>query len=202
MVGQPRGYGRIVRAGQEIARIVEERDASEAERAIREINAGIYAFGLAGLFDALATIASENAQGEYYLPDIVALYRKRGQRVETVTVTNADEISGINSRVELAAVSRIVRQTKNDALMAAGVTIEDPATTYVDPHVEIGADTVVHPGVSLEGHTTIGGGCEVHSGVRIVDSQPGRPGDGSQPLRHPELDHRERRGGRPVRAPA
>jgi bifunctional UDP-N-acetylglucosamine pyrophosphorylase/glucosamine-1-phosphate N-acetyltransferase len=173
VVPEPRGYGRIVRAGHEIARIVEERDATPAEREITEINAGIYAFALDGLFESLTRIAAENAQGEYYLPDIVALYRKQGRGVGTVTVADADEIRGINSRLELAAVSRIVRQTKNDELMASGVTIEDPATTYIDPHVEIGPDTIVHPGVSLEGRTTIGRGCEVHSGVRIVDSRLG-----------------------------
>jgi bifunctional UDP-N-acetylglucosamine pyrophosphorylase / glucosamine-1-phosphate N-acetyltransferase len=173
IVDEPHGYGRIVRSGQEIARIVEERDASPADRAIREINAGIYAFALDGLFEALRGIASENAQGEYYLPDIVALYRKRGLGVETLTVKDADEIRGINSRLELAAVSRIVRQTKNQVLMAAGVTIEDPATTYVDTDVEVGQDTIIHPGVSLEGKTKIGSGCEIHSGVRIVDSRIG-----------------------------
>jgi bifunctional UDP-N-acetylglucosamine pyrophosphorylase/glucosamine-1-phosphate N-acetyltransferase len=173
VLDQPQGYGRIVRAGRQIARIVEDRDATPSEREIAEINAGIYAFALGGLFTALTGIATENAQGEYYLPDIVALFGERGLGVETLTVTDADEIRGINSRLELAAVSRIVRQAKNQALMAAGVTIEDPATTYVDPHVEIGPDTIVHPGVSLEGHTTIGSGCEVHSGVRIVDSHLG-----------------------------
>jgi bifunctional UDP-N-acetylglucosamine pyrophosphorylase/glucosamine-1-phosphate N-acetyltransferase len=169
----PHGYGRIVRDGREIARIVEERDASDAEKAICEVNAGIYAFSLDGLFAAVSGIASANAQREYYLPDVVALYRQRGLAVATVTVDDADEIRGINSRLELAAVSRIVRQTKNQELMAAGVTIEDPATTYVDPHVQVGADTVLHPGVSLEGDTTIGTGCEVHSGVRIVNSRLG-----------------------------
>ena len=173
VVERPEGYGRVVRAGHEIARIVEDRDASESERAICEINAGIYAFAVEGLFAALATIASENDQGEYYLPDIVALYRNRGLGVETFTVADADEIRGINSRLELAAVSRIVRQAKNHALMAAGVTIEDPATTYVDLDVEIGPDTIIHPGVSLEGRTTIGMGCEIHSGARIVDSTLG-----------------------------
>jgi bifunctional UDP-N-acetylglucosamine pyrophosphorylase/glucosamine-1-phosphate N-acetyltransferase len=173
VVDRPDGYGRVVRSGEQIARIVEDRDASPAERAIGEINSGIYAFALDGLFEALAGVASENAQGEYYLPDIVALYRKRGLGVETLTVADADEIRGINSRLELAAVSRIVRQTKNQELMAAGVTFEDPATSYVDPHVEIGRDTIVHPGVSLEGKTTIGSGCEIHSGVRIVDSRIG-----------------------------
>jgi bifunctional UDP-N-acetylglucosamine pyrophosphorylase/glucosamine-1-phosphate N-acetyltransferase len=173
VLGQPHGYGRIVRAGRQIARIVEERDATPAEREITEINAGIYAFALDGLFTALTGIATENAQGEYYLPDIVALFRARGLEVETLAVPDVDEIRGINSRLELAAVSRIVRQTKNQSLMAAGVTIEDPATTYVDPDVQIGADTIIRPGVSLEGHTTIGSGCEIHSGVRIVNSRVG-----------------------------
>jgi bifunctional UDP-N-acetylglucosamine pyrophosphorylase/glucosamine-1-phosphate N-acetyltransferase len=173
MVDEPTGYGRIVRSGEQIARIVEERDASPAERAIPEINAGIYAFRLDGLFDALRNIVAANAQQEYYLPDIIALCRTRGLPVETIVVANADETRGINSRVELAAVSRIVRQKKNAELMAAGVTIEDPATTYVDPHVEIGIDTIIHPGVSLEGHTVIGTGCEIHSGVRIVNSRLG-----------------------------
>ena len=172
-VERPYGYGRIVRSGERIARIVEERDASSAEREIREINSGIYAFALDGLFDAVHAVAAENAQREYYLPDLVAIYRQRGLGVETLTVSNADEILGINSRAELAEVSRIVRQRKNDELMAAGVTIEDPATTYVDDDVQVGADTIIRPGVSLEGKTTIGSGCEIHSGVRIIDSRIG-----------------------------
>ena len=159
VLDDPAGYGRIVRSGEKIARIVEQRDATEQECAIREINSGIYAFAVEGLFDALRTIAAENAQREYYLPDVVALYRTSGHGVETVIVSNVDEIRGINSRAELAAVSRIVRQNKNTELMAAGVTI--------------GADTVLHPGVSIEGRTTIGGSCEIHSGVRIVDSRIG-----------------------------
>ncbi len=177
VVDDPRGYGRIVRdsaeSGERIARIVEEKDATSAERQIREINSGIYAFALDGLFDAVRSIAAENAQKEYYLPDLVAIYRQRGSGVETVTVSNPDEIRGINSRIELAAVSRIVRDEKTTELMAAGVTIEDPATAYIDRDVAIGADTIVHPGVSIEGATTIGAGCEIHSGVRIVNSRIG-----------------------------
>ena len=132
-VDRPFGYGRIVRLAGAIARIVEERDTSPAEREIREINAGIYAFELGPLFDSIRSIASANAQGEYYLPDLVSIYRARGLGVTTVPVKNADEIRGINSRTELAEVERIVRQTKNEELMAAGVTIIDPATTYVHP---------------------------------------------------------------------
>jgi bifunctional UDP-N-acetylglucosamine pyrophosphorylase/glucosamine-1-phosphate N-acetyltransferase len=167
------GYGRIVRSGQNIARIVEERDASSTERAIREINSGIYAFELAGLFEAVRSIGAENAQREYYLPDLVAIFRRRGATVETFCVPDPDQVRGINSRSELAAVSRIVRDQKTTELMAAGVTIEDPATAYIDDDVAIGAETILHPGVSLEGKTTIGAGCDIHSGVRIVDSQIG-----------------------------
>ncbi|MGE5244222.1 MAG: bifunctional UDP-N-acetylglucosamine diphosphorylase/glucosamine-1-phosphate N-acetyltransferase GlmU [Betaproteobacteria bacterium] len=173
IVPEPHGYGRIVRSGERIARIVEERDASPAERAICEINSGIYAFALEGLFDALRAIAAENAQGEYYLPDLVAIYRKRGLDVETISVADPNEIRGVNSRAELAEVSAIVRTQRNAALMAAGVTLEDPATTYVGGDVEVGRDTIIHPGVTLEGRTVVGAGCEIRSGVRIVDSRLG-----------------------------
>ena len=169
----PQGYGRVVRSGERIARIVEEKDASASERAICEVNAGVYAFTLDGLFDAVRSIAPENAQNEYYLPDLVGIYRCGGRRVETVPVGRPDEILGINSRSELAAVSRLVRQAKRSALMAAGVTIEDPETAYIDDSVQIGADTIVHPCVFLEGDTAIGAACEIHSGVRIVDSRIG-----------------------------
>jgi bifunctional UDP-N-acetylglucosamine pyrophosphorylase/glucosamine-1-phosphate N-acetyltransferase len=171
VVDEPYGYGRVVRIEDRVERIVEEKDATPDERTIQEINSGIYAFALAGLFDAVRSIAAENAQREYYLPDLVAIYRQRGQEVETVTVSDPDEIRGINSRSELAAVSRIVRDAKTAALMAAGVTIEDPATTFVDRDVQIGMDTIIHPGVSIEGDSVIGEGCEIHSGTRIVDSR-------------------------------
>ncbi len=154
-VDRPYGYGRIVRSDGRIVRIVEERDATPAERQIKEINGGIYAFDLAPLFDALRSIASQNAQGEFYLTDLVAVYRRRRLPVETHMVENAEEIRGINSRTELAEVSRLVRQTKNEELMAAGVTLVDPATTYIEPDVEIGPDTIIHPGVTIEGSTKI-----------------------------------------------
>ena len=169
-VPRPFGYGRIVRSRGQITRIVEERDATPAQRNIREINSGIYALKLKPLFDALRQIASENAQDEYYLTDLISIYRRRKLVVETVSIEKAGEVRGINSRTELAEVGAVVRQKKNEELMAAGVTIEDPATTYVDADVTVGADTVLHPGVTLEGRTAIGTACEIHSGVRIVDS--------------------------------
>jgi bifunctional UDP-N-acetylglucosamine pyrophosphorylase / glucosamine-1-phosphate N-acetyltransferase len=169
-VDRPQGYGRIVREHGAIAAIVEEKDATPAERAIDEINSGIYAFDVAPLFAALRTIGSANAQGEYYLPDLVRIYRARGMVVETVSLEDPREILGVNSRKELADVTAILKTRRVDELMAAGVTIVDPASAWIGPDVEIGPDTILHPGVFLEGRTRIGSGCEIHSGVRIVDS--------------------------------
>jgi bifunctional UDP-N-acetylglucosamine pyrophosphorylase/glucosamine-1-phosphate N-acetyltransferase len=170
-VDRPYGYGRIIRVGGRIARIVEQRDASPVQRRVREINSGIYAFDLGPLFEALRSIASKNAQGEYYLTDLIAVYRRRKLPVETVMVDDPGEIRGVNTRSELAEVSTIMRQNKNEELMAAGVTIVDPATTYIDPDVEVGADTVIHPGVVIQGRSKIGSACEIHAYVRIADSE-------------------------------
>ncbi len=170
LVEQPYGYGRIVRVKGRVSRIVEERDASPAQRKIKEINSGVYVFSLAPLFEALRGLATGNAQGEYYLTDLISTYRRRRRGVETVVIEHPNEIHGINGRSELAEASRIVRQKKNEELMAAGVTIEDPATTYIDNDVIIGTDTVIHPGVHIEGKTQIGQACEIHAGVRIVNS--------------------------------
>ena len=171
VVDRPYGYGRIIRSNGRISRIVEERDASPAERQVREINSGIYAFDLAPLFDTLRTIASRNAQGEYYLTDLIAVYRRKRRPVETLIVKDPAEVRGVNSRTELAELSATMRQKKNEELMAAGVTLIDPATTYIDPDVEIGPDTVIHPGVVIQGHTHIGAACEVHAYVRIADTE-------------------------------
>jgi bifunctional UDP-N-acetylglucosamine pyrophosphorylase/glucosamine-1-phosphate N-acetyltransferase len=172
-VDQPFGYGRIVRQDGAIARIVEERDATPAERAIKEINAGIYALAVEPLAEAIAALAPQNAQGEYYLPDLIGIYRRRGLGVSTLTVRSADEIRGVNSRRELAEVTRLVRNAKIEELLAAGVTLIDPATTYVEADVEVGADTVLHPNVYLEGRTVIGAACEVHAGTRLVNATVG-----------------------------
>jgi bifunctional UDP-N-acetylglucosamine pyrophosphorylase/glucosamine-1-phosphate N-acetyltransferase len=169
-VTSPEGYGRLVRDATGIAAIVEHKDASATEREIREINSGVYAFDIAPLFGALREIGSSNAQGEYYLPDLVRIYRGRGLTVETVVLEDSREILGVNSRKELAEVGAILNRTKIDALMASGVTIIDPATTCIEPDVAVGADTIIHPGVYLEGQTRVGAGCEIHSGVRIVNS--------------------------------
>jgi bifunctional UDP-N-acetylglucosamine pyrophosphorylase/glucosamine-1-phosphate N-acetyltransferase len=169
-VDRPDGYGRIVRRDERLIRIVEHRDATRGERAIDEINTGIYAFDLEPLFAALRAIGSSNAQGEYYLPDLVAIYASRGLTVKAVETGDVREVQGINSRSELAQASAEVRRQRCEALMAAGVTLVDPATTYVDAEVTVGSDTILYPNVYLEGHTSIGQGCEIHAGSRIVDS--------------------------------
>jgi bifunctional UDP-N-acetylglucosamine pyrophosphorylase/glucosamine-1-phosphate N-acetyltransferase len=167
---RPEGYGRIVRQEGRIAAIVEEKDATPAEREIDEINSGIYAFALEPLFAALKSIGAANAQGEYYLPDLVRIYRQRGLVVETVSLADPREILGVNSRKELADVTAILKTTRNDELMAAGVTFVDPGSAWIGPDVTVGADTVIHPNVYLEGRTRIGSGCEINAGVRIIDS--------------------------------
>src|SRR4029079_14167967 len=170
-VDRPDGYGRIVRSRNgAIAAIVEHKDATAAERRIDEINSGIYAFALAPLFDALRSIGAANAQGEYYLPDLVKIYRERGMHVETVTLEDSREILGVNSRRELAEVAAILKTTRNEELMASGVTIVDPSSAWIGPDVAIGPDTIIHPNVHLEGRTRIGSGCEINASVRIVDS--------------------------------
>jgi len=171
VVERPYGYGRIIRSRGRIARIVEERDASPAQRLVREINSGIYAFDAAPLFEALRGVAAGNAQGEYYLTDVIAIYRRRKLPVETLIVSDPREVRGVNSRSELAEVSAIMRQTKNEELMAAGVTIVDPASTYIDSDVLIGPDTVIHPGVVIQGQTRIGSACEIQAYVRITDCE-------------------------------
>jgi bifunctional UDP-N-acetylglucosamine pyrophosphorylase / glucosamine-1-phosphate N-acetyltransferase len=171
IVERPYGYGRIIRTSGRVARIVEERDASPAQRKVREINSGIYAFDLPPLFDALRAVAAANAQGEYYLTDLIAIYRRRRRPLETVLVDDPAEVRGVNSRTELAEVSAIMRQKKNEELMAAGVTLIDPATIYIDPDVVVGPDTVIHPGVVIQGQTRIGTACEIQAYVRIADTE-------------------------------
>ena len=172
VVEDPDGYGRIIRdARGAIDSIVEHKDATADQRQIAEINSGIYAFDLPPLFAALRQIGSSNAQGEYYLPDLVSIYRSRGLVVETVVAADPREILGVNSRKELADVTAILKTRRNEELMESGVTIVDPATTFIGPDVTIGVDTIIQPGVYLEGRTALGARCVIHSGVRMVDSR-------------------------------
>jgi bifunctional UDP-N-acetylglucosamine pyrophosphorylase/glucosamine-1-phosphate N-acetyltransferase len=173
-VPDPAGYGRIVRHDGALVRIVEHRDASPDERRINEINSGVYVFDLATLFGALANLRTANDQGEYYLPDLVDIHRRAGRRVDAVKLDDADEIRGINTRSELAEVGQVLRQRLNAGHMANGVTLVDPATAYIGPDVVIGADTVIHPFVVLDGQTVIGADCEIHAGARVSDSVLGQ----------------------------
>jgi bifunctional UDP-N-acetylglucosamine pyrophosphorylase / glucosamine-1-phosphate N-acetyltransferase len=171
VVERPHGYGRIIRSDGRIASIVEQRDATPEQQLVNEINSGIYAFDAAPLFESLRGIAAANAQGEYYLTDIVGVYRQRDLPVETLIVGDPREVRGVNNRSELADVSAIMRQKKNQELMASGVTIVDPTNTYIDADVVVGSDTVIHPGVVIEGQTRIGSACEIQAYSRITNSE-------------------------------
>jgi bifunctional UDP-N-acetylglucosamine pyrophosphorylase/glucosamine-1-phosphate N-acetyltransferase len=169
-VDDPSGYGRVVRAKDGRAqKIVEDRDAAGAEMQIREINVGTYVMDGPFLFEALDKLQPRNAQGEYYLTDVVALAVERGLRVSALAVSEAEGM-GINTRAQLAAAEQAVRRQICAHWMREGVTLRNPATTSIDADVVIGRDTVLHPDVTLEGHTTIGEDCIVRSHTRISDS--------------------------------
>ncbi|RLB67496.1 MAG: bifunctional UDP-N-acetylglucosamine diphosphorylase/glucosamine-1-phosphate N-acetyltransferase GlmU [Deltaproteobacteria bacterium] len=169
LMADPTGYGRIIRGPNGVERIVEEKDASSTERQVNEINTGIYLFRAPEVFDFLQKLDNQNAQGEYYLTDVVAAARKAGERVEALLVENAEEAMGINDRVQLAQAGGIMRQRINEIHQRAGVTLIDPAATYIDPDVVIGPDTLIHPGVHLRGKTIIGSNCEIEPGVVVTD---------------------------------
>jgi len=165
----PTGYGRILRGPNGVELIVEEKDATDAQRQVREINTGIYLFRAPQVFALLRQLDNRNAQGEYYLTDVVAATRLAGERVEALLAADAQETTGINDRVQLAEADGILRGRINAAHQRAGVTLVDPAATYIGPDVVIGPDTLVHPGVHLRGRTTIGRACEIEPGVVITD---------------------------------
>ena len=167
-LADPTGYGRVVRdAGGKVTRIVEHRDADEGERAIDEVNAGIYAFPAGALRDALATLGSGNAQGEEYLTDVVAPLSELG-----IDAIEADEasIAGVNDRAQLAAAGAVLRARIAGEHLRAGVTLVDPARTYIGADVRIGTDTVILPNTHLEGATRIGSGVTVGPDSRLVDA--------------------------------
>jgi bifunctional UDP-N-acetylglucosamine pyrophosphorylase/glucosamine-1-phosphate N-acetyltransferase len=173
----PTGYGRI-RRGRDgrVRAIVEERDATPAERRGRECNSGIYCFDPGRLWPALEAIARNapaNDQGEVYLTDVIRRLARGECRIESVRVTDPLEVAGINDRRQLATLEARLRTRTLDAAMAAGVTIVDPAATYVDTTVVIGRDTVLHPGVRLAGRTTVGEGCVIGTGCQITDTTLG-----------------------------
>jgi bifunctional UDP-N-acetylglucosamine pyrophosphorylase / glucosamine-1-phosphate N-acetyltransferase len=174
-VPDPTGYGRIVRAADGAVRaIVEQKDATAEQRAITEINSGVYAFDAALLTDALGKITTDNAQGEEYLTDTLAILREAGHRVGAAVAADHREIFGINNRVQLAEARRLLNDRLLCEAMLAGVTVVDPATTWVDAGVEFEPDAVVHPGTQLRGATRIGAGAEVGPNCTLTDTVVGR----------------------------
>ena len=168
------GYGRVIRDDDGLVReVIEHKDADEATRQIREINTGIFCFRAQELFDALAHLENDNLQGEYYLPDTLTCFRRQGMTVAAVIVAGPDEVMGINDRVQLAAAEKICRDRTRQRLMLAGVTMIDPANTYVDDGVSIGPDTVILPGAQILGASSIGSGCEIGGNVLIRNSTIG-----------------------------
>jgi bifunctional UDP-N-acetylglucosamine pyrophosphorylase/glucosamine-1-phosphate N-acetyltransferase len=169
----PYGYGRVVRDGDEVVAIVEEKDATPELRTIREINTGIYCFAAPFVFTALSQVGCNNAQGEYYLTDVLALARSAGRKVCALAAAEGEEAMGINDRVQLADADALLRLRINRQHQRAGVTIIDPLATYIEPSVEIGADTIIHPGAHLRGATKVAGNCIVEPGAMITDSSLG-----------------------------
>lgn len=164
----PYGYGRAVkREGGRILRIVEEKDATEEEREITEINSGIYCVETAFLLEAVASLRNDNAQGEYYLTDIVTIAAERDELALSFPVADPEEVMGVNDRVQLASAATVLRRRINRELMLAGVTLIDPSTTYIDKGMTIGRDTVIHPNVHISGKTEIGSRCTIGHSVSI-----------------------------------
>ncbi|MDU4933701.1 MAG: bifunctional UDP-N-acetylglucosamine diphosphorylase/glucosamine-1-phosphate N-acetyltransferase GlmU [Peptostreptococcaceae bacterium] len=170
-VDNPTGYGRIIRDNNEdLLKIVEQKDANEEEKAVKEINSGIYCFNGKSLRESLDLIDNNNAQGEYYLTDTIYIMRDRGQKVGAYNGSTIEELMGVNSRVELSKAEEIMRRRINEAHMVNGVTIIDTNSTYIESDVEIGNDTIIYPGVMLKGNTKIGSNCVIEMNSAIENS--------------------------------
>jgi bifunctional UDP-N-acetylglucosamine pyrophosphorylase/glucosamine-1-phosphate N-acetyltransferase len=173
-LADPFGYGRVLkREANRIVRIVEEKDATPQEREIDEINSGIYCVDAGFLFDAVGRLKNDNAQGEYYLTDIITLAVEQNRSCYAFSVADPDEVMGINDRVQLATAAAVLRQRINERFMLDGVTIVDPSATYIEEGVTIGRDSIIYPGVQINGTTTIGAGCVIETGAVIRDCRLG-----------------------------
>src|SRR5699024_1102367 len=151
-IPDPTGYGRVIRNNKnEVERIVEHKDANESERAVNEINTGTYCFDNKALFNALKLVNNDNAQGEYYLPDVIEILQKDSEKVSAYLTEHVDETLGINDRVALAEAERIMKRRINEKHLRNGVTILDPDHTYIDPEVIIDQDAIIHPGSTISG---------------------------------------------------
>src|SRR6202795_1619319 len=171
--GDPLGYGRVIRERGRPVAIIEDRDATAAQRAIREIGTSTYCFDARRLWPALDRVTPQNEQGEHYLTDVVSILAASGAPVEALAAPHPEECMGINDRKQLAEVAAVVRRRTLERLMVEGVTILDPAATYVDDTVAVGADTGIYPGSVLEGTTAIGAECVVGPGCHVSGSRIG-----------------------------
>lgn len=166
----PTGYGRIVKNGDELIKIVEHKDATDEERGIKEINSGMYCFDAQALKTGLQAINSDNVQGEYYLTDTIEILRGMGKKVGSYPTPDVDDIAAVNSKVQLAEIGKIMRRRINTSLMEAGAIIIDPENTYLSAETKIGKDTTIYPGVITEGRVIIGENCVIGHNSRIVNS--------------------------------
>lgn len=169
----PYGYGRIIRQGEGITAIVEEKDATLEQKQVTEINTGTYCFDQAFLTKALGMLTTDNAQGEYYLTDVIKIASAQNLAVGGVVLADFAESLGVNNRVQLAQAEKMMRQRKVTDLMLAGVTVIDPERTYVDFDVQVGQDTILAPNVILEGQTIVGSGCMIGANSRLTDAVVG-----------------------------
>ena len=173
-IPDPTGYGRIVRdADGSVARIVEQKDATDDERAITEVNSGIYAFEATLLTQALAGLGTDNAQGEKYLTDVVGIARAQGRAVAAYVLADVWQTEGVNDKIQLARLGAELNRRTVEAAMREGAIIRDPATTWIDADVSIGRDTVIEPNVQLRGATTIGADCLIGPDTTLVDMEVG-----------------------------
>lgn len=170
----PTGYGRIIRNDKgQVERIVEHKDASTEERAICEINTGTYCFDNRALFESLSSVSNDNAQEEYYLPDVIEILKLKGEIISAYQTTNFAETLGVNNRVQLSQAEKLMRKRINEQHMLNGVTIIDPENTYISADTVIGRDTIIYPGTVLEGHVTIGSECKIGPNSEIANCEIG-----------------------------
>lgn len=171
VLDNPFGYGRIIRGAEgRVEAIVEQKDATDKQQAVREVNSGMYCFNSEKLLSVLDSIKSDNSQGEYYLTDAIALINRAGGKVGAYVVENSDETLGVNDRVQLCTAERIMRRRINEKFMRGGVTIIDPDNTYICAEAQIGIDTVIYPGTVIEGQTVIGQDVYVGPNCRLIDA--------------------------------